>query len=246
MLYLKFLPFELIQELFCYFNHQTTCSLLEFLNFSPEKSIKIWQYKILNELKYDKSYFEHTIMPFDRKYLELKSNQSVDYGSEAFLDRFEVMEHLGRLPDNNETNTLLYYFIEKYKDCDHGFIESLLMGALTSNNQTILNKYKKYLYCSINSISDVHDHSDLIVLAIAFDHKDFIEHFRKMFLSNPEISNELCQLKMVACCVIGDINNLIALNENDALDDNYYDLSSFFAFEYKYKQIIDFLISKSC
>ena len=245
MTFLSALPFELIQELFCHFNHSTTISVLNSLQFTLEKSDKIWRYKILNELKYDKSYFEHTIIPLDQKYLELKTNHSVDYGSEAFTERFQIMEHIGLLPDTPETTKLLDYFIEKYNEFMPDFIQSLLESALISRNQTILNRCKNELYISLKYFEELDYYCNFVAICIAFNHTELIDHIKLQMLNDSELAQEYHQMEMLACCINGNINQLITLYNKSPLSDYYRYIVSELAFKYKNREIIEFLISKS-
>lgn len=147
MLYLQAIPFDLIKELSCYFNHSTTQMLIEICNIHTQIQNHIWKYKINKELNYD---FDKTVLPLDQKYLEIKACDDIDIGCEVFIKDLTLAYYRAAKKSNPvEWRELLDYLqnlpivqsMEDIRNCEI----AILAGALEVNNKELIDEYKHYL-----------------------------------------------------------------------------------------------------
>lgn len=153
MTYFSILPLELIKELACYLDHSATSSLLMMRTIDKDT---IWKYKIINELGYK---LDETVLPLDQKYLEIKALTNVDIGCEVFVKDITILvQRAAKIKDKKQRDNILNYFYnlpivnasENLANCDI----AVLAGALESNNQELIEMYKKYLEIDVHLLGD--------------------------------------------------------------------------------------------
>ena len=211
-------PLDLIKELSCYMNYQTTTILLQFCDISADT---VWKYKIVHELNYYQSDSDvlnfATVLPLDQKYLELKSITSTDIGCEIFInDLMEAYRKAVLVKDSYMRHELLEYLqslpiIQTAEDCMLCEM-SILKGALEADNKDLIDEYKHYLELDEKMLqqymnTDYYDLPDkiknygkmavlLIIAAHINEHKDMVKKYNKIMFTNKLINAEEARKSM--------------------------------------------------
>jgi len=157
-LYGDILPKDLILQLSLYLNYRDIWSLNDFstkyknICLAPD----IWLYKIRTELVYSNDFINQyvydvtnntmkTLLPLNEKYMELKSRNSVDFGSEYFKKLEVVLYKAARSKDHNLARKLINYFTKWYQYFERDFAKEIIIGAISVANidlvYDIMNKY---------------------------------------------------------------------------------------------------------
>lgn len=168
--YIKFLPFDLINELSCYLSYKTCRRLLSTLgNINTDN---VWKYKIIHEFDVPSTTCD-TILPLHIKYIELKSDIASDFGTDIFgyprdfcnsLTEEEVLNLVKyykttwfKMYDKSPIFLCTYYaaqgnapkFIETYENHGESIVidldDQLYRSALTSKSQEIVEFIKQKL-----------------------------------------------------------------------------------------------------
>lgn len=173
------LPNDLILQLALYLNYRDVWLLRYFgkvyenICFSPE----LWIYKIRNELGYDNKFIQEyvydstkgekkTLLPINEKYMELKSRNSVDFGSENYVYLHILLYRASRLKDYNMARELVNYLMNlnlSYIIPKDSRIDAILGGATSVGNiQLIHDTITNYLH--VEHINDLSYQDKILVM----------------------------------------------------------------------------------
>src|SRR5581483_1011819 len=122
-LYADILPKDLILQLSLYLNYRDIWQLCNLSSFYPNICFEsdFWLNKIRNELGYNDDFIKEyvfdkqtnekkTLLPLNEKYIELKSRNNIDFGSEYYLNSFILGHRASRVRDFDLAKELVLYF----------------------------------------------------------------------------------------------------------------------------------------
>ena len=140
--YFDLLPRDIFYSLCCYLYIRYIEDLCKITNKFKNacEDDRLWKFKINHEFPYIPSEYRiSNLLSMKHKYIQLKSIRGVDLESDHFQTITMYFYRASRLTDHKIANELIERVNElRYK----GYAHIILIGAIASQNQFLINKYR--------------------------------------------------------------------------------------------------------
>lgn len=163
--YGNLLPRDIVLELSLYLNYRDIWQLCQFypnICFSPD----LWINKINKELRYSIEFIKQyvydittkqkkTLLPLNEKYMELKSRNNVDFGSEYYKSNDYLFYKASRIKDYKLAMDLMKYLIKYLNRLSYMVYSDVLRiaitGAISVGNIDLANYLLKLRHMNVNN-----------------------------------------------------------------------------------------------
>lgn len=140
--YGSILPKDILLQLSTYLNYRdiwNLCILNKAVCYTPD----LWLYKIEHELNYTSEFIKQyvynittkrkiTLLPLNEKYMELKSRNNVDFGSEYYKSLPVLLHRASRKKDFIYARQLVKYFLSS--SITLTYVDDIIIGAVSVGN----------------------------------------------------------------------------------------------------------------
>jgi len=161
-LYGSLLPRELLLELSLYLPYRDVWQLCEFYE-NICYFADLWIHKINKELGYSIDFIKQyvydsttkeikTLLPINEKYIELKSRNSIDFGSEYYKNKDILIYRVSRVRDFQLARVLIDYYFNMYEFRGieyHFIVEGTISVGNLDLTYDMINRLKSF-YSEIN------------------------------------------------------------------------------------------------